>query len=339
MKPIHVFTESQRASLTQLFGAITTSPYTDYPAFKRQVYAQIESGVLPDHFVGLCRRIRADRAEGKLVHVLKNCPVDSPLPELSAENPLADKYRLKSTFIGEVFLEAFAYLLGNPLLSYQTRSNGDFFTDVVSIKRFQGKRTGFTDGDLIYHNDRTSHSVRADFITLLGLRCPPEDLVYTTYVDGTDIISHLSPEHVQALSQKWYVTEVDDLTRESNPNWKQSDAHAVILGDRTLRFQDTLTKPLKSAPPLASEALLEFKDGITKSVKYRHRLENGDLLVFGNQQGLHNRERIEVNNPEDTAKRWLLKTYTFKDKATADAHSAYWANGVYGCAHDRSVTS
>lgn len=334
MKPFYSFTDEQRARLTKHFDDIAISPYVDYPAFKRQVLGKIEAGVMPDFFTTLCNRIREDRSHGNLAHVVKNCPADSEIPDLDHNDPVKDKYRLKKTFIGEGFLESFAYLLGTPLLSYATRNNGDFFTDVVSINRFRGKRTGFTDGDLVFHNDRTCHMVRADFIILLGLRCPPDDLVYTTYIDGKDLISCLSPEHVQVLSEKLYVTEVDDLTRETNHTWYTSDAHAVILEDGTIRFQDTLTKPIGSAPAEATEALLEFRYAITKSPKTRHRLEYGDLLVFANQHGLHNRECIEVNNPEDTAKRWLLKTYTFKDKATADAHSAYWANGVYGCACD-----
>ncbi len=334
MTPFFTFSDAERAQLSALFGAIGLSPYTDYPAFKRRVADRIADGALPAFFIQLCDRIAAERAEGRRIQVLKNCPVDRDLPELSLEEPLADKYRAKRSFVGETFLEAFAHVLGNPLLAYQTRSNGDFFTDVVSIKRFQGKRTGFTDGDLIYHNDRTCHAVRADFITLLGLRCPTDDLVYTTYVDGADILAQLRPEHRQALEQHWYATEVDDMTRESNPDWNRSDAHAIVLADQSLRFQDTLTKPVKGAPPLALEALLEFKDAITKSTKHRHRLENGDLLLFANQHGLHNRERIEVNHPNDTAKRWLLKTYSFKDRASADAHAAYWADGVYGNAHD-----
>jgi len=334
MKPFFFFTEEQRSSIAVVFSDITASPYTEYSIFKRQIVDKIEAGDMPDCLVQLCQRISTDRANDNLIHVIKNCPIDKDIPDLNHNDPVTDKYRLKKTFVGEAFLETFAYLLGNPLLSYKTRNNGNFFTDVVSINRFRGKRTGFTDGDLIYHNDRTCHKVRADYISLLGLRCPPDDLVYTTYVDGKEIISHLSPQHKQILSENWYVTEVDDLTREEKPAWAKSDMHSIILDDGTIRFQDTLTKPVTLAPALASEALLEFRDGITKSAKTRHRLVKGDMLVLANQQGLHNRERIEVNNPGDTAKRWLLKTYTFKDVATANAHSAYWADGIYGCAQD-----
>lgn len=334
MKPFYVFSDAERASLCDLFSAVHLSPYSDYQEFKQQVAQQIGAGMMPGFFLALCQRIRSERAAGHLAHVLKNCPADDEVPDLNHDDPVADKYKLKHSFIGEAFLQAFSNLLETPLLSYKTRNNGDFFTDVVCINRFRGKRTGFTDGDLIYHNDRTSHPVRADFITLLGLRCPENDLVYTTYVDGKDIISHLSPEHRQVLSESWYVTEVDDLTRESNQGWEQSEVHPILLSDHTLRYQDTLTKPVIGAPVAARDALLEFKDAITKSPKQRHRLEKNDLLVFANQQGLHNRERIEVNNPDDVAKRWLLKTYTFRDSSTADTHTAHWADGVYGCACD-----
>ncbi|UIR30725.1 TauD/TfdA family dioxygenase [Priestia flexa] len=335
MKAIHTFTEEQHNELClALSNVASISPYVEYSKFKEAMIRNIQENLIPEFFIKLCEHIREDRENGKQVHVLKNCPVDNEVPDLNHDDPVNDKYRLKKTFLGEAFLGTFAYLLGNPLLSYASRNNGDFFTDVVSINRFKGKRTGFTDGDLIFHNDRTSHPVRADYVTLLGVRCPANDLVYTTYVDGQDIINHLSLEQILMLSENWYYTEVDDLTREKAENWEKSNSHAILQG-RNICFQDTLTKPVANAPRGAVEALLAFKDAMTKSPKVRHRLENGDLLVFANQAGLHNRERIEVNNAEDTAKRWLLKTYSFKDSKVADTYADYWNNGIYGCAKDQ----
>lgn len=337
MNAYYTFTDDERHALSTSLSAVAAiSPYVDFPGFEEQMIRTVQDGQLPEFFTTLCERIRTDRQQGSHVHVLKNCPMDTEIPDLNHDDPINDKYRLKKTFVGEAFLGAFAYLLQTPLLSYATRNNGDFFTDVVSINRFRGKRTGFTDGDLIYHNDRTSHPVRADYITLLGVRCPPHDLVYTTYIDGQDIISHLTPEQIQCLSEPWYITEVDDLTREKVKDWEKSGAHA-ILKDGMLCFQDTLTKPIANAPLEVYEALLAFKDGMTKSPKTRHRLEYGDLLVFANQFGLHNRERIEVNNPEDTSKRWLLKTYTFRNRITADTFADYWVQGVYGRVSDQPL--
>ncbi|KMY85209.1 hypothetical protein BUMB_00564c [Candidatus Paraburkholderia calva] len=166
------------------------------------------------------------------------------------------------------------------------------------------------------------------------MHCPPSNFVYTSFVDGADILGHLSPDEISVLSQPWYRTVVDDLTRESNKSWQFSESHPIMLGDRTIRFQDTLTKPLPTAPMEARDALLKFKDAIVKSPKTRHCLRNGDLFVFANQQGLHNRERIEFNDAEETSRRWLLKTYSMKDSATRDTYARYWTDGVVGCALD-----
>ncbi|WP_247618070.1 hypothetical protein [Pseudomonas syringae] len=57
--------------------------------------------------------------------------------------------------------------------------------------------TGFSDSELVFHNDRTAHKVRADYITLLGMRCPEDDLIYTGYIDGVDIVRNLEPETVR----------------------------------------------------------------------------------------------------------------------------------------------
>lgn len=327
MKETHIFTDKERSLLEMaLLDIARISPYVNYSSFRNKVIETVELGKIPDFFINLCQEISTDRKNGNRVHVLKNCPIDKELPDLNLYDPVKDKYRLKNTFLGEAFLGTFAYLLNSPLFSYKSRNNGDFFTDVICIKRFSGKRTGFTDGDLIYHNDRTSHPVQADYITLLGMRCPEDDLIYTNYIDGKDILSNLSPEHIEILQQKIFYTEVDDMTREKVKNWEKSKEHAIINGEK-IWFQETLTKPIKNAPVVAIEAILALRDAMTKSPKHRQRLEKGDLLVFPNQYGLHNRERIEINDPNNSSKRWLLKTYTFESQEAIKVYSDYWLDG------------
>lgn len=339
MKPYHVFNEEQHAKLCRALGSLSAiSPYFDYKKFQTKMVSNVNEGTLPKFFFELCEGIRADRAQGRHVHLLRNCPVDADIPNLNHDDPVKDKYRLKKTFLGEAFLGTFAQVLESPLLSYASRNNGDFFTDVVSINRFRGMRTGFTDGELVYHCDRSSHPVRADYITLLGMRCPANDLVYTNYVDSQDIKSHLMPDQIEMLSKKWFFTEVDDLSKDKSKGWEVSTAHAVLEDEGKICFTDTMTHPLPYAPIEAVRALLAFTNAITKSPKHRHKLVFGDLLVFSNQYGLHNRERIEINNPEDSAKRWLLKTYSFKNPTVTDSYANYWANGLYGCVSDPRYT-
>ena len=57
-------------------------------------------------------------------------------------------------------------------------------------------------------------------------------------------------------------------------------------------------------------------------------------MVCVDQGGRRIRERIEINNPEESAKRWLLKTYTFENPEVADEFSDYWYEGKYGCVTD-----
>ncbi len=54
------------------------------------------------------------------------------------------------------------------------------------------------------------------------------------------------------------------------------------------------------------------------------------LLVLANQDGLHSREMVEINDPQGTQQRWLLKTYAFRDDSAAAVHDAVWLDGVRG---------
>ena len=80
-------------------------------------------------------------------------------------------------------------------------------------------------------------------------------------------------------------------------------------------------------------------DGLTLTFRVTDRKESlpvrytgivPDLFTFANQEGLHNREHIEINDPERARTRWLLKTYAFKDRAAADRFADRWLDGVPG---------
>jgi len=194
--------------------------------------------------------IRADRASGSCsTHVLRNCPTDRDLPELGHDDPQADKYALKKTFVAEAFLELVARLAETPLLSYATRFNGDFFTDVYAIDKYSGKQTGYSDGELVFHNDRTAHPVRADYISLLGMRCPAEELTYTSLVEGRTLRAGLSAEQLRLLGQPYYVTPFDVVSRDNNKTLTVSESHPILEGEYGIRYLDTHTTTAPDAPP------------------------------------------------------------------------------------------
>ncbi|WP_432721117.1 TauD/TfdA family dioxygenase [Jeongeupia wiesaeckerbachi] len=335
MQPLHTFTADEHDVLFALLKSIPGNPYEHHAHFVAEVDSLVRGNDVPGFFRALCDKIRTDREQAiSDIHVLRNCPIDADLPELDLDDPVADKYAKKRTYIGEAFLALFARLTQTPQLAYGSRNNGDFFTDVIAINRYSGMQTGFSDSELVYHNDRTAHSVRADFIALLGMRCPADDLVYTGYIDGRDLLAHLSADEQATLRLPHFITPFDVYSRDTNKAQVISEVHPILENHHSFRYLDSMTRVAPQAPEIAKDALIAMKSALTRAQRTRHRLLDRDLLVFANQDALHNREKIEINDPNGTRSRWLLKTYAFRNQSAADRHADKWLNGTPGCVAD-----
>ncbi|PPH38317.1 taurine catabolism dioxygenase TauD [Rathayibacter sp. AY1E3] len=331
MQPIYTFSDSDRSTLQQSLLAVAIDPYKDYDRFRDAIAALIDSGDVPQGFVDALARIRRERDEKiTYAHLISNNPVDDEIPWLDQDDALEDKYRKKLTFVGEGLLELQSQYLGSPLLAYATRNNGDFFQDVYADNRFSNTQTQKTDGELYWHNERTAHPVRADFISLLGLRTPETDLVYTKYVDGREILRFISSENQALLREAVYITPFDELSRAQNKNQIVSDQHALLENEHSFRYYDTRTVPADPDDLPHLWALWQFRDALSKVSEQYHRIRDADLLIIANQDGLHSRQLVDVQDRDKTRFRWLLKTYSFRDAATADRHSDYWLDGVRG---------
>lgn len=331
MNPLHVLTSSEHDALRTLLLSVDASPYRDYAAFSRQVSLLVACNDLPRFFKAVCEQIRDERTRGVGdIHLLRHCPIDQQLPRLDLDDPVIDKYARKKTFVGETLLALVARLTDTPLLSYGSRNNGDFFTDVIAINRYSGQQTGFSDSELVFHNDRTAHVVRADYIALLGLRCPKHDLVYTGFISGRDLVAALPEPAQTALRQAWYVTPFDVYSRDTNARQVVSEHHSVLENEHSFRYLDATTAVATGAPEAAKDALIALHVAVTRAPRTRHRLVDGDLLLLANQDGLHNREKIEINDPAGTRARWLLKTYAFRDSLAASRHAHRWVDGAHG---------
>ncbi|GIH26483.1 hypothetical protein Aph01nite_47930 [Acrocarpospora phusangensis] len=331
MQPFYEFSGAERAELAGLLGSVRANPYDDYPSFAAEVAAL----PAPAYFREVCARIRAERESGVSdVHALRDCPIDEVVPELGDEDPIGDKYARKRTFVGEAFLALFAGLCGTPLMAYGSRNNGDFFTDVVAISRYSGQQTGFSDSELVFHNDRTAHWARADFISLLGMRCPEEEVIYTTFVSGASLLAELAVQEQETLRKPYFHTPFDVYSRDTNTRQTVSEDHPILENGHSFRYVDTVTTVLPEAPPEAKDALISMKNALVRAGKQRHRLSRGDLLVFANQDGLHSRDRIEIVDRERARTRWLLKTYAFRDPEALERLEGRWLNGVPGLVAD-----
>lgn len=335
VKPLHIHSDSDRMTLEILLSELPANPYTDYEKFRRVISEIIERDEIPEPFAVACKTIRDDHdSQTSYCHLLRNSPVDAFVPPFNQEDPLRDKYVQRTTFIGEAMLEITGQLTGMPLLAYTTRNNGDFFHDVYAARRFSGMQTQKSDGDLFWHNDRTAHPIRPDFLSLLGMRCPQESLVYTNYIDGRDLISLLSPESCERLREPVFVTPFDQYSRESNPNQVDSEPHSVLEGERAFRYYDTRTRPHDRSSAAHFEALMDFRDALVATEKRRHCIQTGDLLIIANQYGLHSREIIERSDSAEINDRWLLKTYSFEHEESAVLHSGSWSAGIRGLVAD-----
>ncbi|WP_371493604.1 TauD/TfdA family dioxygenase [Kitasatospora sp. NBC_00374] len=331
MKPFYALSDHERDALYRVLESVGKNPFEDYPAFSRAVADVVDRGEVPAFFTQVCGRIRAEREAGVSdAHVLRNCPIDAHVPDLDPDDPIADKYAKKKTFVAEAFLELFAQLVATPLLAYATRFNGDFFTDVVAINRYSGMQTGFSDSELVFHNDRTAHAVRADFISLLGMRCSDADFIYTGFVDGRSLLAHLSEEQQAVLRQPCFITPFDVFSRDSNSRQTVSERHPILENHHSFRYLDTCTTVAEGSPEEAVRALLAMKNALVRADKVRHRILTGDLFALANQDGLHSREKMEINDPARARRRWLLKTYAFRDQSAADRYSGHWLDGVPG---------
>ncbi|WP_331729252.1 TauD/TfdA family dioxygenase (plasmid) [Streptomyces sp. NBC_01003] len=331
MEPIYVLSDPEREQLTAVLESVAKSPYENYEDFSQAVGDVIARGEVPAFFTDICARIHADRSSGASdAHALRNCPLDAEIPLLDLDDPVADKHAKKRTFVGEAFLELFAQLVKTPLLSYATRFNGDFFTDVVAINRYSGMQTGFSDSELVYHNDRTAHPVRADFISLLGMHCPEGEYIYTGFVDGRDLLAHLTDEEQAELRTAQFITPFDVFSRDNNKDLTVSEVHPILENHHSFRYLDTCTTAAPDAPVAAKDALLALKNAVVRADKTRHRIRTGDLFTFANQDGLHSRDKMEINDAAAARQRWLLKTYAFRDEAAAQRHSDRWLDGVRG---------
>lgn len=309
------------SSIYNLLIGIGNNPYQNYPGFRDEITNLINKGVIPQEFLDLSQEIKSDRKSGATyAHLLKNCPIDEVRPIFDHANPVEDKYVKKTTFVGESFLELVSQLWDMPPLAYDTRNNGDFFHDVYAQSKYSGTQTQKTDSDLFYHNDRTAHHVRADYLALLGMRTHDENRVYTGYIDGRAILQYLTAEQQIVLRQPYFCTPFDEYSKDSNKKQDVSDAHYILEDIHTFRYYETRTTVLDDAPVLAKDALLALKNAILLAEKDHVHINTGELFVFPNQQGLHNRLILEVRDPEEAKKRWLLKTYNFKDTQSMEKY-------------------
>lgn len=323
--------EEAKARLSVLFLGLDSNPYKQYKEFHNEISHFSAENKVPQQFIDVCHTIKNDRKSGETyAHLIQNSPIDFDIPLFDHADPLNDKYAKKQTYLGESFLELLAQLTDAPPLAYDTRNNGDFFHDVYAHAKYSNTQTQKTDSELFYHNDRTAHEIRADYLALLGMRSYENNKIYTGYIDGRALLENLSEREQEILRKPYFITPFDDYSKDSNESQVSSDIHSILEDYQNFRYYDTRTTYSPDAPIEAREALLTLKDAIMKAQKDHIQIRSGELFVFPNQAGLHNREIIEVADSQEAKDRWILKTYNFKDSETMKQHLSSFHEDVPG---------
>jgi hypothetical protein len=308
-----VFLEDEKRSFVAMTSEIKTSPYINYVEFKKECERIIENGSFP-LFTEVCEEIKEDRKQGLHFHLIKNCPIDPEIPHLDLSDSVQEKYKKKKTFVGEAFLLIFSIMSDSPILGYETRNNGDMYQDVLAIEKYSNTQTQKTDGNLFFHNDRTAHMIRADYLCLLGLRASSENKIYTGYIDGRWILDQLDDETKETLRKPYFLTPFDAYSKDSNTEQIQSEEHSILYDKQSFRYYDCRTTWANVAPEKAKEALINLKNAITRADKAFINIQKNDLFTFANLKGLHSRLKVEINSEYESKNRWLLKTYNFESE-------------------------
>ena len=204
-------------------------------------------------------------------------------------------------------MELFSQIRKTPIFSYETRNYGDFFQDVYPWNKFSHTNTVRSNNNVTWHNDRTAHDVRANYLYLLGINIPKDDNTVTNYIHHTDIMAKLTKQEIDLLKKRFFYTEFDDISKTYNKNHTESELHP-IFDNGTIRFYESNTKVLKSASDNVFKALDRMKKKLYEVEQVTIRIESKALLCIPNKMGLHSRKVITKGID---SQRWLIKTYNF----------------------------
>jgi len=318
--PDYVFDKKIQNKMESIFLGIKKSPFFEYIEFKQEVQDIVKKNEeIFKEFIEICEEIKNKSRYTKPFWYLENAPIDPELPIFGNSDPVESKYKEKTTFVAESFLEAFSQMTDTPLLGYETRNNGDFFHDIYPQERYDLTQTQKTYGELHFHNDRTAHAVRSDYLNLLGLRSDKCNKVLTGYMDGGNILELLDKETQEILRKPYFITPFDNLSRDCNLSHILSEEHAILENVNTFRFYLNRTSA-NPKYPIAKKALEVLNNSIERAKRVYVYLQPGSFISFPNLNGLHNKQFFEIQDYDKLKERWILKTYNF---ATTDVMNEY----------------
>lgn len=313
VEPVCRFSDRERDRLQEIL-AVKNNPYTDYAAYWDEI-REIARTRVPAFFREAVNETRSFDLRRRPVLYFKNCPIGH-VPQLDFEDPLGSKYTRKTDFVAEAFHSVFAELHGTAIVTYRTANCGDHFHDVTPMKKLAFTITQRTLNTLHFHFDLPDNKVRPDWVYLLSIRNSPRNLVFTPIVRLADALEQLD-EHTLSVLRRPLYAQPRPKVAENIPQYGVTDgdyfAPAPILVDHhgapSLRFFEGCHASDDAEGAMALERLR----AVLHRSKYDLFLEERDFIAMSNDNSMHARHVVAINDLEAHQQRWILKTWIVND--------------------------
>jgi L-asparagine oxygenase len=301
-----VFTPAERESLIDTLLAVEASPYGDLTIYLDELAVLRDDRRVPERFVDFCELSMLRNFAVEPFVVIGNAPIDRDLPHFGSSDPVADKHRLKKTFVAEGFLGLYAVLTRTEIIGHLSVNNGDMFHDIYPKEAMFDTQSQKTLGTLRFHRDFTNHFVCPDFVNTLTLRDTPENEVYSTFTITRHAMEELTDSDLEILSQPRFYTPFDDVsTTSSAVELGRAKDHPVLLEQQGAKVFEGRTVGLDDE----AQSVLDRFIAALHARKQLRVSRPGDSVTFSNHHVLHGREVREIRDVESLKQRWLLKTH------------------------------
>lgn len=301
--------DAQRDELLADLIRIDVNPYREPEAFLDCVHS---TGAAAQAFCDKVSQLRrnADLDNNPVLYI-KNLPVENHLPVFGHDDPIGDKYTMKSTFVTEAILALFASAAHTPIIAYRTINNGDLFHDIYlkeSLKHTASQKSMVSFG---FHYDMGFKRARPDWANLACLRSSGANCVSTSVSRNIDLLNDLSPADLEVLSRPVFATPPEVVSVMGGAEGVVPSMGPIYFPDRRWKFE-YFEGRTTTALPEGMDAIRRL-DAVLHRTKRHLVLEPGDLAAVSNNHGTHCREVINIQDMAAHRQRWLIKTYNVED--------------------------
>lgn len=241
----------------------------------------------------------SDRVKMSSVGLIRNLPIDVPLPETPTARHGADHIPM----IADGVIAIISALFGS-LYTFEGKTTNRHIHNVYPIVGDEYTQLGSSKVELEWHVEDGFHPARPNWVSLLCLRGDAE--AETKIARARDL--RLAPSILNILRQSRFKLRIDDSF--GNETHSTYVATSVLTGPTTdpqIVFDPAYTVCENEDEAIALEAVRSAADQVHQSLA----LVEGDLLIFDNRRVIHARSayRPRMNGSD----RWLKRALVLED--------------------------